>query len=155
MRWLPISGLAFIIAGVLGVVFGLGAFTFDYGEGLSYFSTDPKACVNCHIMRTEYDSWQKSSHHAAARCVDCHLPHELVPKYIAKADNGYRHSARFTFNDFHEPIMITPRNARILQDNCLKCHGDFVHEIVRGSTTAKDAVKCVHCHMSVGHGPMK
>jgi cytochrome c nitrite reductase small subunit len=51
MRWLPISGLAFIIAIVLGVVLGLGAFTFDYGEGLSYFSTDPKACVNCHIMR--------------------------------------------------------------------------------------------------------
>ena len=155
MRWLPISGLALIIAVVLGVVLGLGAFTFDYGEGLSYFSTDPKACVNCHIMRNEYDSWQKSSHHAAARCVDCHLPHEFVPKYIAKADNGYRHSARFTFNDFHEPIMITPRNARILQDNCLKCHGDFVHEIVRGSTTARDAVKCVHCHASVGHGPMK
>ncbi|MCC7350474.1 MAG: cytochrome c nitrite reductase small subunit [Phycisphaerales bacterium] len=155
MRWLPISGLAFIIAIVLGVVLGLGAFTFDYGEGLSYFSTDPKACVNCHIMRSEYDSWQKSSHHASARCVDCHLPHELIPKFIAKADNGYRHSARFTFNDFHEPIMITPRNARILQDNCLKCHGDFVHEIVRGSTTAKDAVKCVHCHSSVGHGPMK
>lgn len=154
MRGRPIGKLAFIIAVLLGVLLGLGAFTFNYGEGLSYFSTDPKACVNCHIMRSEYDSWQKSSHHAAARCVDCHLPHELVPKYIAKADNGYRHSARFTFNDFHEPIQITPRNARILQDNCLKCHGDFVHEIVRGSTTAKDAVKCVHCHASVGHGPI-
>lgn len=154
MRGRPIGKLAFIIAVLLGVLLGLGAFTFNYGEGLSYFSTDPKACVNCHIMRSEYDSWQKSSHHAAARCVDCHLPHELVPKYIAKADNGYRHSARFTFNDFHEPILITPRNARILQDNCLNCHGDFVHEIVRGSTTARDAVKCVHCHASVGHGPI-
>jgi len=155
MRWRPISGLALITAVGLGVVLGLGAFTFDYGEGLSYFSTDPKACVNCHIMRNEYDSWQKSSHHAAARCVDCHLPHEFIPKYIAKADNGYRHSTKFTFNNFHEPILITSRNARILQDNCLKCHGDFVHEIVRGSTTARDAVKCVHCHASVGHGPMK
>ena len=155
MRRPPLGKLTFIIAVLLGVLLGLGAFTFDYGEGLSYFSTDPKACVNCHIMRNEYDSWQKSSHHAAARCVDCHLPHEFVPKYIAKADNGYRHSTKFTFNNFHEPIMITPRNARILQDNCLNCHGDFVHEIVRGSTTAKDAVKCVHCHDNVGHGPMK
>jgi len=154
MRKPPIGKLAFIIAILLGVLLGLGAFTFDYGEGLSYFSTDPKACVNCHIMRSEYDSWQKSSHHATARCVDCHLPHEFIPKYIAKADNGYRHSTKFTFNNFHEPIMITPRNARILQDNCLKCHGDFVHEIVRGSTTAKGAVSCVHCHASVGHGPI-
>ena len=71
----------------------------------------------------------------SARCVDCHLPHEFVPKYIAKADNGYRHSKGFTFMDFHEPIMITPRNARTLQENCLRCHGDFVHDIVRGSTT--------------------
>jgi len=30
--------------------------------------------------------------------------------------------------------------------------GDFVHDIVRGSTTREDAVKCVHCHRGVGHG---
>ncbi len=33
-----------------GVVLGLGAFTFIYAEGLSYFGTDPKACAHCHIM---------------------------------------------------------------------------------------------------------
>jgi hypothetical protein len=27
-----------------------------------------------------------------------------------------------------------------------------VHDIVAGSTTAADAVKCVHCHAAVGHG---
>ena len=145
--------VAFVVC--VGVLVGLGAFTFSYGEGLSYFSTDPAACKNCHVMNDQFASWSKGPHHAAARCVDCHLPHEFIPKYLAKADNGYRHSTKFTFNNFHEPIMITPRNARILQDNCLNCHGDFVHEIVRGSTTAKDAVKCVHCHDNVGHGPMK
>lgn len=143
---------ALILAVLLGVVAGVGAFTFDYGEGLSYFSTDPKACVNCHIMNDQYNSWTKASHHAAAKCVDCHLPHDFVPKYIAKADNGYRHSKGFTFEDFHEPIMIKPRNSAILQENCLRCHGDFVHEIVKGSTTDDDAVQCVHCHRGVGHG---
>jgi cytochrome c nitrite reductase small subunit len=150
---LALSKPAIALAVVLGLLLGLGLYTFSYAEGFSYFSSDPKACVNCHIMRSEYDSWQKSSHHAAARCVDCHLPHELVPKLIAKADNGYRHSKAFTFEDFHEPIMITPRNAQILQDNCLACHGQFVHQIVRGSTSGPNAVKCVHCHASVGHGP--
>jgi cytochrome c nitrite reductase small subunit len=145
-QWVVLLGLA------VGIPLGMGLFTFSYGEGLSYFSTDPKACVNCHIMQTEYDSWQKSSHHAAAKCVDCHLPHEFIPKYIAKAENGYWHSKGFTFEDFHEPIQIKPKNSQILQDNCLKCHGDFVHEIVRGSTTAADAVRCVHCHRDVGHG---
>jgi cytochrome c nitrite reductase small subunit len=136
-----------------GALLGLGSFTFLYGEGISYFSRDPKACVNCHIMQPQYDSWQKSSHHAAAVCVDCHLPHELVPKLAAKADNGYRHSTAFTFQDFHEPIRITERNAGILQENCLACHGEFVHPLIAGSTTADDAVKCVHCHADVGHGP--
>ena len=41
--------------------------------------------------------------------------------------------------DFHEPIMITPRNAETLQENCLRCHGDFVHDIV-GQHDAEDAV---------------
>ena len=149
---LRLGKFAIASAVALGIVGGIGFYTFGYAEGLSYFSTDPKACVNCHIMNDEYDSWTKSSHHAVARCVDCHLPHSLVPKLIAKSDNGWRHSKGFTLEDFHEPIMITPRNAKILQENCLNCHGDFVHDIVAGSTTDRDAVKCVHCHGGVGHG---
>ena len=140
------------LASMLGAVLGLGAFTFHYGEGLSYFSTDPRACKNCHIMNDEYASWTKGVHHATAKCIDCHLPHALIPKYLAKASNGYHHSKGFTFQDFHEPILIKPRNAAILQESCLRCHGDFVHDIVRGSTTAADAVRCVHCHRNVGHG---
>ena len=142
--------VAFVVC--VGVLVGLGAFTFSYGEGLSYFSTDPAACKNCHVMNDQFASWSKGPHHAAARCVDCHLPHEFIPKYLAKADNGYRHSKGFTFMDFHEPIQIKPSNARILQANCLRCHGEFVHSIVQGSTTAGDAVACVHCHRGVGHG---
>jgi cytochrome c nitrite reductase small subunit len=141
-----------MLAVLVGMVAGVGAFTFDYGEGLSYFSTDPRACANCHIMNDQFNSWTKASHHAAAKCVDCHLPHDFVPKYIAKGENGFWHSKGFTFMDFHEPIMIKPRNSSILQENCLRCHGDFVHEIVQGSRTSLDAVQCVHCHSSVGHG---
>ena len=141
-----------VIAGLLGVLIGMGAFTFRYAEGLSYFSTDPRACKNCHIMNDQYDSWTKGVHHAAAKCIDCHLPHALMPKYLANAENGYHHSKGFTLQDFHEPILIKPRNAAILQENCLRCHADLVHDIVRGSTTAEDAVQCVHCHRNVGHG---
>ena len=143
------------VAVLLGVFFGLGVFTFIYAEGLSYFGTDPKSCANCHIMNTEYDSWVKSSHHIVATCADCHLPHSLVPKLVAKAENGYHHSKGFTLQDFHEPIMIKPRNSRILQEACLGCHSGLVHEIVAGSTTDANAVSCVHCHSSVGHGPLR
>lgn len=141
-----------LVVATVGVAAGVGAFTFRYGEGLSYFSTDPRACANCHIMNDEYASWTKGPHHGSARCVDCHLPHALLPKYLAKADNGYRHSKGFTFMDFHEPIQITRGNARILQHNCERCHEDFVHEILRGPGAGSERAPCVHCHRNVGHG---
>jgi cytochrome c nitrite reductase small subunit len=84
--------------------------------------------------------------------VDCHLPHDFATKYLAKAENGYHHSKGFTLEDFHEPIMIKPRNAQILQKSCLRCHGELVHDILAGSKTDADAVTCVHCHRRVGHG---
>lgn len=140
------------IAAIAGILTGLGSFTFIYAEGLSYFSSDPKACVNCHIMRDEYDSWQKGPHHAAAKCVDCHLPHDLIGKYEAKARNGYHHSKGFTFQDFHEPIMIKPVNSKILQENCERCHGLLTENMIHASAGAAKT-ECVHCHKSAGHGP--
>ena len=93
---------SFLLASLLGLLLGIGGFTFKYAEGLSYLSADPKACVNCHIMTPQYDSWQKSSHHTVATCVDCHLPHTFIPKYIAKAENGYHHSLAFTTQKFQD-----------------------------------------------------
>lgn len=152
MRW-PLHKRGVCLAVLLGVLVGVGCYTFIYAEGLSYLSTDPKACANCHIMNDQFASWQRGSHHAVAACVDCHLPADLIGKYAAKGSNGWHHSKGFTLEDFHEPIMIKPRNAKILQANCLRCHGDMVHDIVSGGTTDADAVQCVHCHASVGHGP--
>ena len=141
-----------LLAVFVGVLLGVGGYTFLYAEGLSYMSDDPEVCINCHIMQPQYDSWQKSSHHAVAVCVDCHLPHDFLGKYFAKADNGWHHSKGFTLQDFHEPIMIKEPNARILQDNCLACHADLAHELVVGVNGAADEVRCVHCHVTVGHG---
>ena len=131
----------------LAALIGVGAFTFHYGEGLSYFSTNPDACANCHIMRPQLDSYRKSSHHTAATCVDCHLPRSFLSKYLAKAENGWNHSTAFTFQNFPEPIFINEKNSRILQQNCLACHSAFVHQIVDAET-----VRCVHCHRTAGHG---
>lgn len=148
--------LAFAGALIFGVLVGLGLYTFRYAEGLSYFSNQPKACANCHIMQDELDSWAKSGHHHVAVCNDCHLPHSLVPKLVAKSRNGWNHSKAFTLQNFPEPIMIGPRNAEILQENCLRCHADFVHDITAmQGTQAADTVSCVHCHKNVGHAPTR
>ena len=146
-KWLVIAAIS------VGILTGLGGYTLFYAEGLSYLSTDPRACANCHIMQPQLDSWQKSSHKNVAVCASCHLPQEFVAKYWAKAENGYHHSMGFTFQNFQEPIMIKAKNAQILQDNCLSCHGDLVNEMVMGATKDPNAVRCVHCHADVGHGP--
>ena len=146
------TGTAMLLAVLLGLLAGIGGFTFLYAEGFSYMSDDPQVCVNCHIMQPQYDSWQKASHHTVATCVDCHLPHGFIRKYLSKAENGYHHSRAFTFQDFHEPIMIKAKNARILQENCLQCHAALVHRQTAGEMDASGGVPCVHCHSSVGHG---
>lgn len=144
------------IGAMTGVVAGLGIFTFDYGSGLSYLGHDPRSCINCHIMQPEFDAWQHSGHHHVATCQDCHVPQDSFVRWlVSEADNGYRHSKGFTFEDFREPIQITAANSQILQENCLRCHGDFVHELVEGSRSAHlegESVRCVHCHAGVGHG---
>ena len=137
---------------LVGILLGVGAYTFLYAEGLSYLSDDPETCINCHIMQAQYDSWQKSSHHAVAVCVDCHLPHDFLGKYFAKADNGWHHSKAFTLQNFHEPIMIKASNARILQDNCLACHDDLVHELAARVDGSAEEVRCVHCLVTAGQG---
>ena len=141
---------------LMGLFFGLSGFTFHYAEGLSYLSNDPKACVNCHVMRDNYDSWQKGSHHAAATCNDCHVPHSLVPKLVTKLRNGYNHSKGFTFMDFPEPIRIKPANAMVLQKNCIGCHEKTVQDIAEhDETEEEESVLCVRCHTTVGHGGRK
>jgi cytochrome c nitrite reductase small subunit len=64
---------ALVLCVLFGIALGAGAFTVRYAEGLSYLSTNPTACVNCHIMREQYDGWQHASHHAVATCNDCHV----------------------------------------------------------------------------------
>jgi cytochrome c nitrite reductase small subunit len=137
----------------VGVVLGLGGYTFWYAEGASYLSDDPRSCVNCHIMREHYDGWQKASHHAFATCNDCHVPHEPLAKYAAKAENGFWHSKGFTLQDFHEPIRIKAKNAHTLQLNCVGCHKDLVSEILGHGSAGDGTNNCVRCHASVGHGP--
>lgn len=142
--------LAWALAVVVGVSAGIGGYTFSYAKGLSYFSTEPSACANCHIMQRQLESYRDSSHHGNAVCIDCHLPHDFVPKYLAKAENGWRHSKEFTAQTFAEPIAIKPEGRRILQKNCERCHAALVDAM--HDPRAGDAPDCTHCHAGAGHG---
>lgn len=151
-RIAAISTAGLGLSAILGLFLGISIHTFDEAEGTSYLSNDPRACVNCHIMRDQYQGWQHASHHSVATCNDCHVPHEFVGKYLVKAEHGWRHSKAFTLQDFHEPIRITDGSLKVVQDNCLRCHGEFVSDISHGATyAANEIVDCVRCHRGVGH----
>ncbi|MBX3408726.1 MAG: cytochrome c nitrite reductase small subunit [Phycisphaeraceae bacterium] len=149
-RAMGFGALPIVTAAIVGVLAGLGAFTFGYGEGASYLSNNPASCANCHVMQGHYDTWVKSSHKNVATCNDCHLSHHPVGKWLVKADNGFFHSLAFTTGGFHEPIRIKPRNSRVTQNACLHCHSDFVHSMLP-EQPGGDMLSCVHCHSDVGH----
>jgi cytochrome c nitrite reductase small subunit len=159
-RLLELGAGTTLVLVLVGIMIGVGTFTFTYGEGHAYLSTNPEVCANCHIMQPQYDAWTKSSHHAVAGCVDCHLPAEGLTKYISKMENGFNHSWAFTFQNFHEPIQIKARNAKILQDNCIRCHEAFVDQMLpvaphHSQRAMSDPVSCVQCHAAVGHGTLR
>lgn len=163
-KWLLAATVA------LGLVFGLGVFTFGFAKGHSYLTKDPAACANCHVMGDYLAAWEKGSHRAAATCNDCHTPHSLVGKYATKASNGFWHSFYFTTGRFPDPIRITPRNRQVTERACRDCHAQLTAAITPGdraggrtrdgrtvaaahaATQAEDvSASCIRCHSTVGH----
>jgi cytochrome c nitrite reductase small subunit len=142
--------LAVVIALALGVMAGIGSYTFVYAKGESYLSNDPRACANCHIMQDHLNGWIKSSHRSVATCNDCHTPSGLIPKYFTKAEHGFFHSLAFTTGEFHEPIQIKGRSLRVTENACRKCHQDIVHDM-EAVKTYDTPLSCVRCHANVGH----
>ena len=161
---------------LVGAVLGIGVFTFVYAKGASYLTTDPAACANCHVMAEHYAAWQRSSHRTAATCADCHMPHQFVRKYAAKASNGFWHSLAFTTGRFPDPLQIKPHNRAITEQACRDCHQAIVDAIdpVPESTGAASAAtdrpsserpqihdgpvasnarreSCIRCHTYAGH----
>lgn len=142
-----------IVATLFGVLLGVGGYTFVYAKGYSYLTNDPRACANCHIMRDHFSAWTRASHRAVATCNDCHTPPGLVPKYLTKAQNGFWHSFYFTIGGYPDPLRITPRNERVTEQACRKCHEDLVRSIDldRAGRSHDQRVSCIRCHSTVGH----
>lgn len=151
------SVVTFIIAVVM-----LG-YMVHASKALSYLSKDPLACINCHVMNTQYATWQHNSHRRVASCVECHLPTDsFVGKYMAKARDGWNHSVAFTLNTYQNNIQISEDGANRVQANCLSCHAKLAETIVSNSDRFHDfngttgtVRKCWECHREVPHGKVR
>ena len=146
----PLAVFAIVVLGTSLVVFARTSREPAAASPPSYLTNDPAACANCHVMRDQYDGWQRSSHRSVAVCNDCHAPHDVIGKYSTKARNGFWHSFYFTTGTFHEPIRITSRNAAVTEGACRTCHADIVSAI-DSSPRHGEALSCVSCHRNVGH----
>lgn len=145
-RSLMLGGVLMV---ALGILIGLGGFTFVYARGTSYLSNDPETCINCHVMRDQFEAWNTSSHRNVAVCNDCHTPHDFLGKWITKGINGFNHGLAFTTGNYPEVIHIREHNAEIVQENCLGCHQTLVSQVY-GEHSDADR-RCVECHGNVGH----
>jgi len=140
--------LALIISGItLALVTGVGLYVSNFTV---YLGNDPTACNNCHVMDAAYESWFHAGHKEWAACNDCHTPHDLIPKYIVKAESGYHHVTAFTFGTYPVNIRAKEESRAVIQENCIRCHATTVADVADGQIGADRY--CFECHRNVAHG---
>ncbi len=155
---LPPPGWRFPVLILAAIFTGVGILSLYLGKVHSYISDRPEACINCHIMRPQYATWNHSSHREAAHCNDCHVPHNnIFNKYYFKANDGLRHSTLFTLRKERQVIRILEPGAKVVQNNCFRCHKELIVDPkLEASVTMYQAVRqgrrCIECHQDVPHG---
>lgn len=140
-------------------------------------TSDQKFCVICHEMDPMVVAYREDVHGgagklgASAKCVDCHLPHDNILKYIyTKARNGVVEGAIHVFSDPSKINWLEKRAHResfVFDDGCLECHGNLLSTQTSSSQAQKmhthyerlkksdQAIRCVSCHIDAGHQNMR
>ena len=155
---LPPPNWRFSVIILLGIIAGIGIHILNISNAVSYLSDDPKTCVNCHVMYPEYATWEKGSHGRVTNCNDCHVPQDnIIRKYMFKASDGLRHATMFTFRMEPQVIRIKDAGRNVVQENCIRCHANYLHPISLRSMGAKSIYEdddrvCWDCHRETPHG---
>lgn len=113
------------------------------------YTDSPGFCKTCHIMESEYTSFENSTH-AELSCNECHLPHDsIVHKLFFKGRAGMTHVYFNSLGTKKIPKVIhaTDRTMDAVNDNCIRCHQSTLTNV---SHDAKD--NCTTCHRLVPHG---
>jgi cytochrome c nitrite reductase small subunit len=156
--------MKYLVILFVAAVIGVFANLVHESKMLSYLSSDPKVCINCHTMITHYATWQHSSHRNRATCVDCHLPRDsFVNKMLAKARDGYHHSVAMTFRTYGYNLRVSRDAAKRIQANCISCHRENVSQMLAnsalyekvGDRTVQMGRRCWECHRGLPHGIMR
>lgn len=157
----PPSYWLFYVNLLIAFFVGIFIYAIYVSNAVSYLSDDPKTCVNCHVMRPEFATWQHSSHREVAVCNDCHVPHNnVVNKYFFKAKDGLRHATMFTLRMEPQVIKMHEAGQRVVQENCKGCHQRVNQDVGLLNISLEDKQHgegklCWDCHREVPHGRVK
>ncbi len=138
----------------LGLITGSSFYVFYISNAISYISDSPKTCINCHVMTTQFVTWDHSSHRERATCNDCHVPHDtFIKKYYFKMMDGLKHSTYFTFHWEPEAIKIKGSGSNVVHENCIRCHENLLRKTKLITSNIKDAEsnRCWRCHRQTPH----
>jgi cytochrome c nitrite reductase small subunit len=140
---------------MLGIFAGFGLFVVHISRATSYLGDDPATCVNCHVMTTQYVTWQHSSHANVATCNDCHVPHDNIAHHYAfKAQDGLWHSTVFTMRWEPQAIRMSERAKPVVENNCRRCHWSVIEDTSLAAHQNDDLL-CWDCHREVPHGRVR
>lgn len=106
-------------------------------------------CGKCHVMDYQVSTYSHSSHAREANCGDCHDPHGLVTGSMYAAFTGTRDVYRVVTNTTPDEIRATDMSKKVIQGNCLRCHGDIMGDI--GDTSQNGGAYCFQCHRNIVH----
>ncbi len=143
---------------IIGIFIGVLLIIFKISNAASYLSNDPLTCMNCHVMATQYATWQHSSHARVATCNDCHVPHDnFIKTYFFKAQDGMRHATIFTLRLEPQVIRIKEAGINAVQENCIRCHEQLVErtklDLVSDNKMTHGGDRlCWDCHRETPHG---
>jgi cytochrome c nitrite reductase small subunit len=140
---------------MLGAMAGMGIFVLHISRAASYLSDAPETCMNCHVMATQYVTWQHSSHTQVATCNDCHVPHTSFPAHWGfKAKDGLWHATVFTMRWEPQVIRLSKGAISVVEENCRRCHAQVIENVSQAAHQPGD-LRCWDCHRDVPHGTVR
>lgn len=136
--------LAVLVAIVVVAVL-VGVFVAFGPLGLYAKSESPEFCGSCHVLQPEYEAWFHSGAHQTIKCIDCHLPNDKLAHHLwAKSLEGVSDSLAFHTGRFHEPITLSNSGAKVVVENCRRCHSEIMARV-------NEERRCWECHRRMTH----
>ncbi len=147
------------------------------GFNVALESTNTEAfCTSCHTMRGNFEEYKKTIHYSnrtgvRARCPDCHVPHEFIPKMLRKFEARNDVFAQITGKvdtpekfEAHRGAMAEREWARMKASGsatCRRCHSfEGMSDKIQDPAAVKkhkmaaepDSGKsCIDCHKGIAH----